>query len=460
MRTLYIKIFVWFWIVTAVVTLGNLASTILTGPDPRERFISGRLKVIGATVGEKIEREGKSSATGYLESIEKLMNTHVYIFDQQGHQAAGTEAPDDVVKVAADPSSYRQAFFHPPGPPEFVIESVASPDGQPYMVVAKLRRTSSLRFFFEPRLQARELIAGLIIAGLLCYWLARYLSTPIVKLRAATKQLAGGDLTARVGTSFGKRRDELADLGRDFDVMAGRIQSLMVSQQRLLNDISHELRSPLARLGVALELARQGDPVETRWALDRIELESERLNQMVGQVLTLARLENEGGERQRIRVNLTELVADISTDADFEAQGSNRSVKVIETEYISGNGNPELLRSAIENVVRNALLYTSEGSEVEISIRKTTPEGIPHALITVRDHGAGVPEVALTNIFRPFYRVGDARDRGSGGTGLGLSITQRAVHLHGGTVEARNAPGGGLIVEILLPLNGEADSID
>jgi two-component system, OmpR family, sensor histidine kinase CpxA len=457
MRTLYLKIFIWFWIATALVTLAHLASTILTGPDPRERFISSRLKIIGSNFADKIEREGQPSAALYLDTAEKLMNTHLYIFDSQNHQMVGSDAPDDVVSVASNPGSYRQPFFHLPGPPEFIVENAASQTGQSYTLVAKLRRAPSLRFFFEPTPQAREVIAWLAIALLLCYWLAHYLSTPVVKLRAATKQLAGGDLNARVGTAFGKRRDELADLGRDFDIMAERIQSLMLSQRRLLNDISHELRSPLARLGVALELARQGDPVETRWALDRIEQESERLNAMVGHVLTLARLENEGGERERIRVNLTDLVNDVATDADFEAQGSNRSVRVTESDSITTSGSPELLRSAIENVVRNALLYTSEGSEVEISLRRVVTDGIPQAKVIVRDHGAGVPEVALTNIFRPFYRVGDARDRGTGGTGLGLSITQRAVHLHGGTVQARNAIDGGLIVEILLPLGREPD---
>jgi two-component system sensor histidine kinase CpxA len=452
MRTLYIKIFIWFWVATALVTLAHLASTILIGPDPRERFMFGRMKVVGGAVGDKLEREGEQSATGYLDDVDKMMNSSVFVFDQRGHQLAGYPAPEDVLKVAADPSQYRPALFHMPGPPEYVIETANSSSGQPYVVVAKMRHPHPLRYFFDPRVQAGELIAGLLTAGLLCYWLARYLSSPIVKLRAATKQLAGGDLSARVGSSFRKRRDELAALGRDFDVMAERIESLMLSQRRLLNDISHELRSPLARLGVALELARQGDPSETRWALDRIELESARLNAMVGQVLTLARLENEGSETESSGVDLADLVNDIAIDADFEAQGRNRSVRVVETQTCRALGNPELLRSAIENVVRNALLYTREDSEVEISLtRKQTADG-PEAVITVRDHGAGVPEVALVEIFRPFYRVGDARDRGTGGTGLGLSITQRAVHLHGGLVGARNAPEGGLVVEILLPL--------
>jgi signal transduction histidine kinase len=249
-------------------------------------------------------------------------------------------------------------------------------------------------------------------------------------------------------------------MGRDFDVMAGRIQSLMTSQRRLLHDISHELRSPLARLAVALELARHGDPDDTAWALDKIELEAERLNLMVGQVLTLARLENGQGETGgRVRVNLSDLVREVATDADFEARSRSRSVHITRLETCTANGNPLLLHSAVENVVRNAVLYTPEGTAVDVELRSEQNGSGPEAVITVRDHGSGVPESALNDIFRPFYRVGDARDRESGGAGLGLSITQRAVLLHGGSVCASNVSDGGLKVEIRLPVESPSSSV-
>jgi two-component system sensor histidine kinase CpxA len=291
-----------------------------------------------------------------------------------------------------------------------------------------------------------------LTASVFCYLLARYLSAPVVKLRAATQQLAAGDLSARVGAARNRRRDELADLGRDFDVMAERIESLMASQKRLLHDISHELRSPLARLKIALELARASDGPEAEWALERIEREADRLNDLIGQLLTLARLDSDSEKTDNDSVNLKRLVEEIALDADFEARNYNRSVEVVASQDCSITGNEQLLRSAVENVVRNAVSYTAEGTAVEVALRRRDTHEGAKAVITVLDKGRGVPQAVLANIFRPFYRVGDARDRQSGGIGLGLSISHRAVQAHGGTVTASNAPSGGLLVEIQLPI--------
>jgi signal transduction histidine kinase len=234
--------------------------------------------------------------------------------------------------------------------------------------------------------------------------------------------------------------------------MAERIQSLVDSKQRLLHDISHELRSPLARLKIGLELARKGDGPEAAWALDRIEREADRLNELIGQLLTLARLDSKPANRNADSVDLKRLVDEIVADADFEARSAGRSVKLVTTDDCQIIGNEQLLRSAIENVVRNAASYTPEGTEVEVSLRCQNGDKDNRAVIRVLDRGSGVPQAALANIFNPFYRVADARDRQSGGSGLGLSITQRAVQIHGGSVSASNAPGGGLAVEILLPI--------
>jgi len=307
--------------------------------------------------------------------------------------------------------------------------------------------------------------AMMLIGGAFCYWLARHLTAPVAKLRKATNDLANGNLEARVGPSMRKRRDELAALGTDFDLMAERIESLLNAQRRLLGDISHELRSPLARLNVALELARQRAGPEAASALQRIHQEAETLNEMIGQLLALTRLETGSRAINTSYFDLTQLVHDIVDDADFEARSRKRSVHLTSCDSFMIVGSKELLHSAIENVVRNAVHYTMENSIVEIDLKTGGPasngentsgqqmESAPQcfAELTVRDHGLGVPENALEEIFRPFYRVDDARDRESGGTGLGLAITQRAVRLHGGSVTATNAPTGGLIVTIKLP---------
>jgi signal transduction histidine kinase len=229
---------------------------------------------------------------------------------------------------------------------------------------------------------------------------------------------------------------------------------MVKAQQRLLGDISHELRSPLARLGVALGLARQRSGPEANGALDRIERESDNLNEMISQLLALTRLESGTDGRKRTEVDLTALVREVVKDADYEARSVNRSVQVVSSDNCAINGVEELLRSAVENVVRNAVRYTPEGTAVEVALRKQNGNGDHFAVISVRDRGKGVPEEALEKIFRPFYRTEDARDRQSGGgTGLGLAITERAVRMHGGSVQATNAADGGLAIEMRLDLN-------
>jgi two-component system sensor histidine kinase CpxA len=290
---------------------------------------------------------------------------------------------------------------------------------------------------------------------LVCFLLARYLTSPIVRLRAATQRLAGGDLTARAGAVGSRRRDEIAELVRDFDGMASRIENLVNAQSRLLNDISHELRSPLARLNVALGLARQRTGPEAASTLDRIEMEAERLNELIGRLLALARLEGGDQSMQRAPVDLEQLVREICKDADFEAQGRNCRVASNIAADCVVMGNADLLHSAVENVVRNAMRYTREGTEVEIVLARWEGANGPEARILVSDHGPGVPAESLDKLFRPFYRLDDARGRQTGGVGLGLAITERAVRLHGGSIKASNRPDGGLDVEIRVPLMGQ-----
>jgi two-component system sensor histidine kinase CpxA len=327
---------------------------------------------------------------------------------------------------------------------------VTSAAGGQYVLVAELQP-----HMMPPPLAHHifHLLAVVTIGGLFCYWLARYLSSPVTKLRAATRELARGNLSARVGPSIGKRRDELTSLAEDFDLMAEKIESLVNSQRRLLGDISHELRSPLARLNVALELARQRSGPEAVSALERIQREAENLNEMIGQLLAITRLESGAQQVTKTEVQLDQLIQEIADDANFEAQSRDRTVRVNSCDPCVVAGTEELLRRAIENVIRNAVQYTAAGTEVQIDLKCSVvvKDDRTPATITVRDHGAGVPEPALTEIFRPFYRVEDARDRASGGAGLGLAIADRSVRLHGGTVTALNAVDGGLVVTISLP---------
>jgi two-component system, OmpR family, sensor histidine kinase CpxA len=240
---------------------------------------------------------------------------------------------------------------------------------------------------------------------------------------------------------------------RDFDAMAERMESMVKAQSRLLNDISHELRSPLARLNVALGLARKRSGSESADMLERIELEANRLNELIGRILTLARLEDGEQLVPRSPVPLDDLVLNVAEDAEFEAQARHCHVRSMVPEGEWGvRGNASLLHSAIENVVRNAIRYTGEGTTVEIQLQRTENSNGAEALVAVTDYGPGVPPDSLEKLFQPFYRLDDSRGRLTGGVGLGLAITERAVRFHGGRVAAYNRAEGGLLVEIRLPL--------
>jgi len=227
--------------------------------------------------------------------------------------------------------------------------------------------------------------------------------------------------------------------------MAERIESLVTSQQRLTRDISHELRSPLARMNVALEIAKQRSGGEGSPILERIETESRRLNEMISQILTLSKLESGNRDFVKSPVDVKALIEQVVSDADFEAGAKGKSVKIVRADKCTTSANENLLWSAIENVLRNAVRYTNESTTVEVSLDASNG----HTRIGVRDHGGGVPEEELENLFRPFYRVGEARERKTGGIGLGLAIAEQAIYAHNGRIEARNT-GDGLLVEISL----------
>ena len=232
-----------------------------------------------------------------------------------------------------------------------------------------------------------------------------------------------------------------------------RLETLLKAQSRLLNDISHELRSPLARLNVALGLARQRSSGENTDMMERIELEASRLNELIGRILTLARLEDGEQAVPHTPVPLDELVLNVAEDAEFEAQARHCHVHTVIPEGDWGvRGNASLLHSAVENVVRNAIRYTQERTSVEIELSSEQGTQGAEAVLKVNDCGSGVPPQALEKLFEPFYRLDDARERQTGGVGLGLAITERAVRFHGGRVAARNRPEGGLQIVIRLPL--------
>src|SRR6202140_3496419 len=448
MKSLFLRIFLSFWIAQALFVV--LAIVVTVALRPRSSTWEGlRTTVLNEAVSA-YEEGGNLQLRQYMDGLERSQRVRAYLFDERGNEVSGRGAPDWAMRVAAGgPRTPHDGFLFPAPPVQ--RDSRASSDGKHrYTVVLGL--PPGPRVFFGPRgMPVPGLIIAIISSGLVCYFLSWYLTKPIVRLRTATRQLAAGDLTARIGAPAGKS-DEVGGLMRDFDAMAERIETLMKAQSRLLNDISHELRSPLARLNVALGLARQRAGVESADMLDRIELEAARLNELIGRILTLARLEDGEQRVPQTPVPLAELVANVAEDAEFEAQERHCHVHTVIPEGDWGvRGNDSLLHSAIENVVRNAIRYTQEGTSVEIELAREKSAGGAEAVLRGSDSGPGVPAEALGKLFEPFYRLDDARGRLTGGVGLGLAITERAVRFHGGKVLAFNRAEGGLMVEIRLP---------
>ena len=403
---------------------------------------------------EILEREGPSALQELINRRERRPGRrNVFLFDENSETVTGRTPPPGVEELAVRARNSGVTEFQRRDKSILLAQTIYGPGGNYYIMVGEMSRRprpSPVSRLLNPRFLSLRLLVIFIVASIFCYWLARYLTGPVRKLRTATRQFASGDLKTRVGPDSGGRRDELADLGRDFDLMAERIESLMSAQGRLLRDISHELRSPLARLNVALELVRQRSGSEAKESLDRIEREAERLNKLIGQLRTLTLLESGAENMDKKTIDISSLVKTVSDDADFEARSRQCSVKAEIDENIKVEGSEEHLRRAIENVVRNAVRYTDEGTEIEISLQRSESKGRKMALLKVRDHGPGVPEEALANLFSPFYRVAESRDRQSGGMGIGLAITDRAVRLLGGNVHAENAPDRGLIIRIDL----------
>lgn len=448
---LFGKIFLWYLVTTALIfgVIVFVTRTFQTEPmfSRWQRSARNQLVFYGGSAEHVYALGGDAALREHLLRLEDNASIkEVKLLLDDGSVAYGTA--DDVSDFAEIAGRARAS-----GVPEIDVsrsdyalgaKAFHLRDGISGVLAVRWDPPRGTSLFFDSWLGYARLLGLLVTGVVVCYALALYLTSPIRKLREATQRLAAGDLHARVASRVRRRRDELADLARDFDVMAERLESLIKSQQRLARDVSHELRSPLARLNVALEIAKQKANDQTMPVLERIEAESMRLNEMIGRLLTLSQLES-GADVEQVRVDLDDLIRDIAADAEFEAQARGRSVNVSRAEPCAVVGNHDLLRSAIENVVRNAVRYTREGTTVDIALHKTNGK----ATVSISDHGGGVPEDELQNLFKPFYRVGEARERATGGTGLGLAIAERAVKAHKGSIAARNSHGG-LSVEITL----------
>lgn len=448
---LFVKIFLWFLAALALMVGAMLFLnwTVQTEPVVSRWRVSVRNQttIYAETAAQVHSTQGEAGLSQFLERIrrpETIGEVDLIGEDGKAYLSEGINAENyselvakALVSDAVEIENYPETALS--------ARQLTLADGKRYVLIVRWERPRMTPFFGESPLRYFRYGALLLTAFLLCWALARYISSPIGKLRKATQLLADGDLASRVAGKVGNRRDEISALAQDFDVMAERIESLILSQKRLSRDVSHELRSPLARMNVALEIAKKKANDETTPVLERIEGESHRLNEMISRLLTLSRLETGERDFDKRELNLKSLVEQVAADADFEATAKNRSVNVARADDCRIIGSEELVQSAVENVLRNAVRYTREGTVVDVSLTANNGK----AVVSITDHGGGVPLDELDNLFRPFYRVGEARDRGSGGTGLGLAIAEQAIKVHNGTITARNEDDG-LVVEIVL----------
>lgn len=449
--SLFWKIFLWFLLAMATVVGVSVFVSWSTQTEPfRERWQSNMVSTINVyteTAKHLYDIEGEKSVMLFLETIKDNYPNRDICLAKGNNEVCFQEIDKDKITTLVE-ESFQNAnpVFKFYGIEEnYAAKKFVTAKGEEFVLVLKMDfPRPPPPFGVDWKTRIIRILAVLLTAGIVCYALVLYLVSPILQLRQASKTLANGDLQTRIES---KRRDEIGQLARDFDEMAERIESLISSQQRLTRDVSHELRSPLARMNVALELAKVKANKETQGLIERIETESQRLNEMISNILILSKLESKSETIEKTEVDLTNIFQNVVEDANFEAKAKNKSVVLLQKDKAILNGNSRLIGSAIENVLRNAVRYTKDKVEASLIVKND------NAVITIRDYGEGIPEKDLEEIFRPFYRVSEARDRKSGGIGIGLSITEQAVQAHQGTVTAKNVKNG-LQVEIKLPLNG------
>lgn len=441
MGRLFWKIFSGIWLSLVLTGLGVMTAFVIhnrarfeeadrLARDPRSAFVS-------RMVALSLEHNGERVTRAMLSHWPVQESPPPFVVSARGHDLLGRAIPRELYAEA------REQKQNPA--PRPLIRQVVSPSGGHYMVFlpADASRPPRLRPEYPAALFGAALIASLIVSVLL----ARHFTRPIARLRDAFSAVAAGRLETRVAPAMHSRRDEIGALGRDFDAMAQQLEQLVATRNRLLHYVSHELRSPLARLQTAVGLAEQ-QPERSAFALERIRTEAERLDALVGEVLTLARLESAGPRPlEEEYVDLKELLASVVDDARFEAEGSTRRILLsddLDHEVVlCARGS--LLHRAFDNVVRNALQHSPENGVVEVSLTELASGRLS---VSIRDEGPGVSADQLQSIFEPFFR---AASHGAG-YGLGLAIARRAIEAHGGTILACNRASGGLEVRIELPL--------
>jgi two-component system, OmpR family, sensor histidine kinase CpxA len=447
-RSLFWKIFLWFWATVIVIALSLVVTFLLDPGKSSSRWHESLIRTAqysGTAAIEVAELYGAPAASTYMKGLEDATRLQACLLSEQGDVIAGGSCNLFVKNISLARSTRNISVLLKDGVARVALPIVGT-NGRNYIYAAEIPVATP---GINKTAIAIRLCLAFLVSFCVCYLLTRYLTAPILRLRDASRRLAAGDLTTRASGNMERRNDEFGFLVRDFNAMAGRIEELISRQKQLIYDVSHELRSPLARLNVALDLGRKRKGNDS--AFDHMEHDLELMSEMLGRMLTVAKLDFFSTEVHMTRVDLGELAARVVRSAEFELGDRQNGVRFAMSEECFVQGNAELLQSAIENIIRNAIRYTTPDTSVEVQLQHAAKPTGALILLSIRDYGTGVPEAELSNIFRPFYRVADDRDRQSGGAGLGLAIADRVIRVHGGSIQAQNVLPQGLQVEILLP---------
>lgn len=450
-----LKIFFAYWIAAGVVIVASDLEPHKLIHTPE---LSDALDTSLAIVGEKLIEAAGAGTCGAVKTWHLSPDDAIGLFSTEGQLVCGDIGVADSKLAAAAAGSHKR-MTRDFARYQVIAMPIIARDGRRYAVEMKSDYTSTLQAFgFLPGIKTLQ------ISIVVTFFLAVLVVMPVRRMRTAARRIACGDLSARVADGLYSRmlakiglRDDIDGLRIDLNAMAQRLQALVSTQKLLLRDISHELRSPLARLAVALESARDlvaGEPIEDemRLHLNRIERESDRLNASIGHILSLSYMETIRELRHKVDLSLSSVVEDLLPDVQYEAQNRDCRIVTSTPDDLIVNGDSDMLRHAVENIVRNAIRYSPPGGTVEIGIAKIERS----AVLRVADTGPGVAEEKLNSILNPFYRASESRRSSTNGFGIGLAIADRAAHLHAGRIAARNREGGGLIVELSLPLASSA----
>ncbi|HET7132535.1 MAG TPA: ATP-binding protein [Gammaproteobacteria bacterium] len=443
---LFWKIFMSFTIAMTVTLVGTVYVSFRLANQMFDQVnVEGREK-ISDEMARALSHGGERELKMWLYQHPRVApGTVVLVFNERGDELLGRATPRELARLLATRPFRPQpppANLRPRQPAPILI----GPNDEEYRVLFTPAPSTLRGVLMLPGTPVAVISIAILAAAAMALLLARYLSSPIARLQNASLALAAGALDARVGQPFTLRKDEVGKLARDFDKMAERIQALVTDKETLLRDVSHELRSPLARIRMALALAQRRADAATQPNLARIEREAERLDALVGQVMTLTRLRT-ATEPRRELLRLDTLVAEVVDDARYEHPktrvdySTNGEVQLL--------GDPDGIKSAVENVLRNALAYSDPAQPIEVRVETNAREAAVHVL----DRGPGVAPEDLAKIFEPFYRTDQSRDHRQDGQGIGLAITARVTELHRGSVRAVNRPDGGLEVVLKFPID-------